>query len=76
MLKINFEGIIQSQSCCRYTIPQNPTVVVKGITMPKKNLKDRKSRSDKFSLTLHPTGQFCKKIKGKIIISVQTRNRH
>ena len=26
----------------------------------------RKSRSDKFPLTLHPTGQFCKKIKGKI----------
>jgi integrase len=26
----------------------------------------RKSRSDKFPLTLHPTGQYCKKIKGKI----------
>ena len=26
----------------------------------------RKTRSDKFPLTLHPTGQFCKKIKGKL----------
>ncbi len=26
----------------------------------------RKTRSDKFPLTLHPTGQYCKKIKGKI----------
>lgn len=26
----------------------------------------RKTRSDKFPLTLHETGQFCKKIKGKI----------
>ena len=25
-----------------------------------------KKRSDKFPLTLHPTGQFCKKIKGKL----------
>jgi len=25
----------------------------------------RKTRSDKFPLTLHPTGQYCKKIKGK-----------
>jgi hypothetical protein len=25
-----------------------------------------KTRSDKFPLTLHKTGQFCKKIKGKI----------
>jgi YHS domain-containing protein len=30
-----------------------------------KTLK-RKTRSDKFPLTLHPTGQYCKKIKGKI----------
>lgn len=30
-----------------------------------KNLK-RKTRSDKFPLTFHPTGQYCKKIKGKI----------
>jgi len=30
-----------------------------------KTLK-RKSRSDKFPLTLHPTGQYCKKVKGKI----------
>ena len=26
----------------------------------------RKKRSDKFPLTLHPTGQYCKKIKGKL----------
>ena len=26
----------------------------------------RKTRSDKFPLTKHPTGQYCKKIKGKI----------
>ncbi len=26
----------------------------------------RKTRSDKFPLTLHRTGQFCKKIKGKL----------
>ena len=26
----------------------------------------RKTRSDKFPLTLHPTGEYCKKIKGKI----------
>ena len=26
----------------------------------------RKIRSDKFPLTLHPTGQYCKKVKGKI----------
>ena len=26
----------------------------------------RKTRSDKFPVTLHPTGQYCKKIKGKI----------
>ena len=25
----------------------------------------RKTRSDKFPLTLHPTGQYCKKIQGK-----------
>jgi hypothetical protein len=30
-----------------------------------KTLK-RKTRSDKFPLTLHPTGQYCKKVKGKI----------
>ena len=33
--------------------------------MAKSNSK-RKTRSDKFPLTLHPTGQFCKKIKGKL----------
>ena len=26
----------------------------------------KKIRSDKFPLTLHPTGQFCKKIRGKL----------
>jgi hypothetical protein len=35
--------------------------------MPKSNdKKSRKQRSDKFLLTLHKTGQYCKKIKGKI----------
>ena len=33
--------------------------------MVKPNTK-RKTRSDKFPLTLHPTGQYCKKIKGKL----------
>ena len=28
--------------------------------------RSRKTSSDKFPLTLHPTGQYCKKIKGKI----------
>ena len=32
----------------------------------KSNYKKRKTRSDKFPLTLHKTGQFCKKIKGKL----------
>jgi integrase len=32
----------------------------------KPNSKKRKIRSDKFPLTLHPTGQYCKKIKGKL----------
>ena len=31
-----------------------------------KNKTRRKTRSDKFPLTLHPTGQYCKKIKGKL----------
>lgn len=30
-----------------------------------KSKSDRKTRSDKFPLTLHKTGQYCKKIKGK-----------
>lgn len=34
--------------------------------MSKNNKKGRKKRSDKFPLTLHKTGQYCKKIKGKI----------
>ena len=29
-------------------------------------ISKRKIRSDKFPLTLHPTGQYCKKIRGKI----------
>ena len=33
--------------------------------MAKSNSK-RKTRSDKFPLTLHSTGQYCKKIKGKL----------
>jgi YHS domain-containing protein len=33
--------------------------------MAKPNFK-RKTRSDKFSLTLHKTGQYCKKIRGKL----------
>ena len=32
----------------------------------KSNSQKRKTRSDKFPLTLHPTGQYCKKIKGKL----------
>ncbi len=31
-----------------------------------KSKTKRKTRSDKFPLTLHSTGQYCKKIKGKI----------
>jgi len=35
--------------------------------MPKNDTnKSRKTRSDKFPLTLHKTGQFCKKIRGKL----------
>ncbi|RKY10682.1 MAG: hypothetical protein DRP56_00250 [Planctomycetota bacterium] len=34
--------------------------------MLKSNKKSRKTRSDKLPLTLHKTGQYCKKIKGKI----------
>lgn len=30
------------------------------------NSTKRKTRSDKFPLTLHPTRQYCKKIKGKL----------
>jgi len=32
----------------------------------KMKISKRKTRSDKFPLTLHPTGQYCKKINGKI----------
>jgi len=31
-----------------------------------KTRSKRKTRSDKFPLTLHPTGQYCKKIRGKL----------
>jgi len=41
--------------CCSLRIP----------VMAKPNSKRRK-RSDKFPLTLHKTGQYCKKIKGKL----------
>ena len=34
--------------------------------MSKSNKKNRKKRNDKFPLTLHPTQQYCKKIKGKL----------
>ena len=34
--------------------------------MTESTKKSRKTRSDKFPLTLHATGQFCKKIRGKI----------
>lgn len=34
--------------------------------MSKNDKKSRKTLSDKFPLTLHKIGQFCKKIKGKI----------
>ena len=34
--------------------------------MSKTISKKRKTRSDKFPLTLHPTGQYCKEIKGKL----------
>jgi len=34
--------------------------------MLKNHNEKRKTRSDKFPLTLHPTGQFCKKVKGKL----------
>ena len=34
--------------------------------MLKSNKKSRKTRSGKFPLTLHKTGQYCKKIKGKL----------
>jgi len=34
--------------------------------MVKTRSNKRKTRSDKFPLTLHPTGQYCKKIKGKL----------
>ncbi len=48
---------------------QKPQIVVHGwsrIKMLKNTIQNRKTRSDKFPLTLHKTGQYCKKIKGKI----------
>ncbi len=42
-------------------------VIAKGIVaMSNSDKKGHKTRCDKFPLTLHPTGQFCKKIKGKL----------
>ena len=40
----------------------------KGHFLEEKIMKSsiRKTRSDKFPLTLHPSGQYCKKIKGHI----------
>ena len=38
--------------------------------------RPRKKRSDKFPLTLHPTGQYCKKIKGKIRYFGTEKNKH
>jgi hypothetical protein len=39
---------------------------------------NRKTRSDKFPLTFHPTGQYCKKKRPeeKYITSALTGNRH
>jgi hypothetical protein len=39
-----------------------------------KTLK-RKTRSDKFPLTFHPTGQYCKKIKGKMYYFVSYKKQ-
>ena len=36
----------------------------------------RKTRSDKFPLTLHPTGQYCKKVKGKMYYFGSDRDKH
>jgi hypothetical protein len=40
-----------------------------------KSKTKRKTRSDKFPLTLHSTGQYCKKIKGKIHYFGKDKNR-
>jgi hypothetical protein len=37
-----------------------------GVPTMTKPTSERRTRSDKFPLTLHKTGQFCKKIKGKM----------
>ena len=42
--------------------------------MAKPNCK-RKTRSDKFPLTLHPTGQYCKKVKGKVYYFGSNKHR-
>ncbi len=46
-----------------------PQIVAYGwslIKMSKNTIQNPKTRSDTLSLTLHKTGQYCKKIKGKI----------
>jgi len=40
-----------------------------------KSKTKRKTRSDKFPLTLHLTDQYCKKIKGKSITLERIKNR-
>ena len=42
--------------------------------MAKSNLK-RKTRSDKFPLTLHKTGQYCKNIRGKLYYFALTSSK-
>ncbi|MDH4202597.1 MAG: hypothetical protein OEV87_06855 [Phycisphaerae bacterium] len=51
-----------------YNVVVNKTLEPKGLSVISKSniTKHRKQRSDKFPLTLHPTGQYCKKIRGKI----------
>jgi hypothetical protein len=41
-------------------------VQLKVIEVMLKSKPTRKTRSDKLPLTLHPTGQYCKKIRGKL----------
>jgi len=46
--------------CCLFTWSQ-----LRILAVAKSN-PERKTRSHKFPLTLHPAGQYCKKIKGKL----------